>query len=45
MKSPFSVLTAVRLPCNAGDVAVTVTPGKAPASELTRPEIVPVGLP
>ena len=34
----------MRVPCKAGEVAVTVTSGSAPASELTRPEIVPVGL-
>ena len=45
-KSPFTFVTAVRVPWSAGDFAVTVTPGSArPSASATRPVMVPVGRP
>ena len=46
MKSPFDDVVTSRTPWRVGDVAVTVTPGRTASSCcMTRPEIVPVGLP
>ncbi len=45
-KSPFTFVTAVRVPWSAGDFAVTVTPGRTrPSVSATRPFRVPVGRP
>src|SRR5262245_34524690 len=46
MKSPLLEVTTVRVPCSAGEDAVTVTPGSTRSLESTTwPRIAPVGLP
>ena len=45
MKSPLAEVTAVRAPCSAGEVTVTVTPGSTrPSGSMTLPVTVPVGM-
>ena len=45
MKSPLAEVTAVRAPCSAAEVTVTVTPGSTrPSGSVTLPVTVPVGV-
>src|ERR1051325_4002637 len=45
VQPPASPLTAVRTPCSAGEVIVTVAPGSALPSLVTVPRMLPVVVP